>query len=78
MDEDREITNLGPETPTALSGEDVLSDKKPRKRFIGRRAADAKAAANTQERKADGIEDSGEIQGAVYRSSCLPSLIALT
>ena len=65
MEEDRAIADLGPENPaeSSLNGEDVVEEKKPKRRFIGRRAADAKAAAKAQEN--GGIEESGAVQGAV-------------
>ena len=68
MEEDRAIADLGPDVPTAdLNGGDTMVEKKPRRRFIGRRAADAKAAARAQENGV-GIEDSGAVQGAVHIS----------
>ena len=63
MEEDRAIADLGPEVSADLNGEDATIEKKPKRRFIGRRAADAKAAARAQEN--GGIEDSGAVQGAV-------------
>jgi 2-(3-amino-3-carboxypropyl)histidine synthase len=66
MEEDRAIADLGPDVSTDLNGEEETVDKKPKRRFIGRRAADAKAAARAQENDG-GIEDSGgAVQGAVY------------
>ena len=61
MEEDRAIADLGPEVANDLHGEDATAEKKPKRRFIGRRAADAKAAAKVQEN--GGIEDSGAVQG---------------
>lgn len=65
MEEDRAIADLGPDVPDAsasIDGEDATVEKKPKRRFIGRRAADAKAAAKAQE-NGGGIEDSGAVQG---------------
>ena len=67
MEEDRAIADLGPDVSADLNGEEETVDKKPKRRFIGRRAADAKAAARAQENDG-GIEDSGAVQGAVYTS----------
>ncbi len=64
MEEDRAVADLGPDIPTDLDSEEVADEKKPKRRFIGRRAADAKAAAQSQE-NGSGIEDSGAVQGAV-------------
>lgn len=87
MEEDRAIADLGPELPADLNGEDETATKTPKRRFIGRRAADAKAAAKSQTPgKEDGtIEDSGAVQGATYSytawhhnessSSCLAQLL---
>ena len=66
MEEDRAIADLGPDIPADLDGEDVAAEeKKPKRRFIGRRAADAKAAAKAEENGSGGIEESGAVQGAV-------------
>jgi 2-(3-amino-3-carboxypropyl)histidine synthase len=87
MEEDRAIADLGPELPIDLDGEDETAKKTPKRRFIGRRAADAKAAAKG-DAQANGngtIEDSGAVQGADYTytaqhhngiiSSCLVQLL---
>ena len=68
MEEDRAIADLGPEIPVDLDGEDETAKKTPKRRFIGRRAADAKAAAKgeTQNNEGGTIEDSGAVQGANY------------
>jgi hypothetical protein len=68
MEEDRAIADLGPELPVDLDGEDETAKKTPKRRFIGRRAADAKAAARgeTQNNEGGTIEDSGAVQGANY------------
>ena len=65
MEEDRAIADLGPDVSTTIDGEEDTVEKKPKRRFIGRRAADAKAAARAQE-TSGGIEDSGAVQGADY------------
>ena len=87
MEEDRAIADLGPELPVDLDGEDETAKKTPKRRFIGRRAADAKAAAKgeTQNNEGGTIEDSGAVQGANYSytarqyneqlSSCLAQLL---
>ena len=68
MEEDRAIADLGPELPVDLDGEDETAKKTPKRRFIGRRAADAKAAArgDAQASGSGTIEDSGAVQGADY------------
>jgi hypothetical protein len=67
MEEDRAIADLGPEIPVDLDGEDETAKKTPKRRFIGRRAADAKAAAKGETQNNGGtIEDSGAVQGANY------------
>lgn len=67
MEEDRAIADLGPDVPDAsasIDGKGATVEKKPKRRFIGRRAADAKAAARAQEDGGGGgIEDSGAVQG---------------
>jgi 2-(3-amino-3-carboxypropyl)histidine synthase len=64
MEEDRAIADLGPDVSADLNGEADSIEKRPKRRFIGRRAADAKAAAKAQE-NGSGIEESGAVQGAV-------------
>lgn len=68
MEEDRAIADLGPDLPADLNGEDETAKKTPKRRFIGRRAADAKAAAkgDAQGNESGTIEDSGAVQGADY------------
>lgn len=44
MEEDRDLTNLGPELPEAVNREAQDAVRQPRKRFIGRRAAAERAA----------------------------------
>ena len=68
MEEDRAIADLGPDVSTELNGEEPTEEKKPKRRFIGRRAADANAAARAQE-NGGGVEDSGAVQGAVRTQS---------
>ncbi|KAM0719934.1 hypothetical protein Q7P37_004069 [Cladosporium fusiforme] len=70
MEEDRAIADLGPEIPADLTGEDETAKKTPKRRFIGRRAADAKAAAKgeaAQGQENGTIEDSGAVQVAPRR-----------
>lgn len=62
MEEDRALADLGPDI---IAEADATAEKKPKRRFIGRRAADAKAAARAQENSNSGIEDSAAVQGAV-------------
>jgi hypothetical protein len=87
MEEDRAVADLGPELPIDLDGEDETAKKTPKRRFIGRRAADAKVVAKGDARtNGNGtIEDSGAVQGADYTytvpnhngiiSSCLVQLL---
>lgn len=66
MEEDRAVADLGPDLPADITSEAATEEKKPKRRFIGRRAADAKAAAKAQpQENGGGIEDSGVVQGAV-------------
>ena len=67
MEEDRAIADLGPDVSTNINAEEETVEKKPKRRFIGRRAADAKAATKAQE-NGGGIEDSGAVQGQNYTS----------
>ena len=67
MEEDRAVADLGPEV-VPDDHDNVV--KTPKRRFIGRKTADARATAE----RADGsIEDSGAIQGR-YLSSSQPFL----
>jgi 2-(3-amino-3-carboxypropyl)histidine synthase len=59
MEEDREQTNLGPEVPLKPDEEPLPAQRQPKKRFIGRKAAEQKAAARAEGRS---IEGSGAIQ----------------
>ena len=62
MEEDRAAADLGPEVSTELVGDEVVEEKAPRRRFIGRRAAEAKAASTGD---TDGKATSnGAVQGA--------------
>ena len=64
MEEDRAVADLGPTVSADLNGDAEALEKKPRRRFIGRKAAEAKAAARA-EKDGGTIEDSGgAIQGA--------------
>jgi 2-(3-amino-3-carboxypropyl)histidine synthase len=74
MEADRAVANLAPELESVnLNGEAETAPKTPKRRFIGRRAADAKAAAlsdvttepNATNAASLSIEDSGAIQGAL-------------
>jgi hypothetical protein len=60
MEEDRLVTNLGPGVDDGFESEKIALPKQPKRRFIGRRAANQAA----QNRSAEGgIEDSAAIQG---------------
>ena len=63
MEEDRAIADLGPDV-TADTNDHVA--KTPKRRFIGRKAADAKAAARAV---ANGENNTIEDSGAVQRMS---------
>lgn len=71
MEEDRIATDIGPTIAAELNGDVDAVEKKPKRRFIGRKAADAKAAAARAEQNggAANLEESGAIQGAVTRIS---------
>jgi len=70
MEEDRAASNLGP-VLADLNGDDETAEKKPKRRFIGRKAAEQKAATRAEQ---DGgtIEDSGAIQGAAPETHTRP------
>jgi 2-(3-amino-3-carboxypropyl)histidine synthase len=70
MEEDRPLADLGPDVSTEINAEEETVEKKPKRRFIGRKAADAKAAAKAQE-DGGGIEDSGAVQGPNHTSKSL-------
>jgi hypothetical protein len=57
MEADREATNLGPEISDEIPREEVITPKEPKRRFVGRKTAAEKAAANASEVN---IEDSGK------------------
>ena len=64
MEEDRAVADLGPTVSADLNGDAEALEKKPKRRFIGRKAAEAKAAARA-EQNGGTIEDSGgAVQGA--------------
>lgn len=74
MEEDRVATDLGPSVSADLNGDAEAAEKKPKRRFIGRKAAEAKAAARAEQEggnsSAGGIEDSGgAVQGAALPHS---------
>ena len=66
MEEDRAMADLGPDVnPTAeLNADAEPVPKAPKRRFIGRKAADAIAAAKAEASNGT-IEDSGAVQGDV-------------
>ena len=61
MEEDRIATNLGPDLPSELNGEQSPAPKQPKKCFVGRRTA--AEAAGSKATPNESIEDSGAIQG---------------
>lgn len=70
MEEDRAVADLGPDIVTELDSEEVIEDKKPKRRFIGRKAADAKVAARQAAEQANGnIEESAGNDGTSASSS---------
>lgn len=71
MEEDRAIADLGPD----VVGDTEIAAKTPKRRFIGRKAADAKAAAKAETTNGS-IEESGAIQGTVHRHFCVLELSA--
>lgn len=58
MEDDRAATNLGPSAEDGITEEPIVVQKQPKRRFVGRKAAE-KAVASPNEN----IEDSGAIQG---------------
>ncbi|EMC95087.1 hypothetical protein BAUCODRAFT_123562 [Baudoinia panamericana UAMH 10762] len=64
MEEDRAIADLGPTVSADMNGDAEAVEKKPKRRFIGRKAAEAKAAARAEQNGGAGIEDSGAVQVA--------------
>ncbi|KAL1635621.1 Diphthamide biosynthesis protein 1 [Neofusicoccum ribis] len=75
MEEDRAATNLGPTVEEDLNGEYSVAPKQPKKRFVGRRAAESAAAAKAKVDPNANIEDSGAIQDPDINAaiSLLPS-----
>ncbi|KAK3630408.1 Diphthamide biosynthesis protein 1 [Elasticomyces elasticus] len=68
MEDDRANSDLGPTISAELNGDAETVEKKPKRKFIGRKAADAKAAARAEQNGGGGgIEDSGAIQVAPKR-----------
>jgi len=63
MEEDRAATNLGPDIEYDDLEKSIPEPKQPRKRFIGRRAAEERAAAKGLEK--DGQADTGAASGAL-------------
>lgn len=74
MEEDRALADLGPDLPVAADNHDGAATlpKQPKRRFIGRRAADARAAAKA-EAGGGAIEDTGAVQGTPYPTATLGS-----
>ncbi|KAK5112111.1 Diphthamide biosynthesis protein 1 [Meristemomyces frigidus] len=67
MEEDRAMADLGPTVSAELNGDPEAAEKKPKRRYIGRKAAEAKAVARAEQNGGGGIEDSGAIQAAPRR-----------
>jgi len=72
MEEDRIATNLGPDLPSELNGEQSPVPKQPKKRFVGRRTA--AEAAGSKATPNESIEDSGAIQGKNRKAPLYKSL----
>jgi hypothetical protein len=66
MEEDRLATNLGPEVSEGLDADIPAAPKQPKRRFVGRRAAEA--AATTTNAPNGSIEESTAIQGVKFLS----------
>lgn len=64
MESDRAVADLGPDVSltSSIDGDIATQPKQPKRRFIGRRAADAKAAAKA-EAGSGSIEETGAVQG---------------
>jgi 2-(3-amino-3-carboxypropyl)histidine synthase len=60
MEEDRAATNLGPDVSESLEIEVTSAPKQPKRRFVGRRAAEKAATTNAPN---GSIEESTTIQG---------------
>ncbi|PPJ56370.1 hypothetical protein CBER1_00652 [Cercospora berteroae] len=68
MESDRAVADLGPDVSltSSINGDIATQPKQPKRRFIGRRAADAKAAAKA-EAGSGSIEETGAVQVAARR-----------
>jgi 2-(3-amino-3-carboxypropyl)histidine synthase len=62
MEEDRLQTNLGPDIGADLESEVTATPKQPKRRFIGRRAAEKAIQSSSAN---ESIEESGAVQGAL-------------
>ena len=73
------MADLGPDVALAtdLNGDAETVPKAPKRRFIGRKAADAKAAARAEAGDSNSIE-SGAVQGWLRKTSAFVSLAKLT
>jgi 2-(3-amino-3-carboxypropyl)histidine synthase len=60
MEEDRLSTNIGPDTTQDLETEITSPPKQPKRRFVGRKAAEKAASSVTTD---GNIEESSAIQG---------------
>lgn len=72
MEEDRAATNLGPDIEYDEPQGIVQESKQPRKRFIGRRAAAERAAANGAENDEQAGTAVGVAAGAVAGKASQP------
>lgn len=72
MEEDRAATNLGPDIDYDETPKSTPETKLPRKRFIGRRAAEERAAAKGLGK--DGQVDASAAEGAIAGSISLEAL----
>lgn len=70
MEDDRAATNLGPSAEDGIPEEPVAVPKQPKRRFVGRKTADA--AAKPADPNSN-IEDSSAIQGVRHPHSSLYS-----
>jgi 2-(3-amino-3-carboxypropyl)histidine synthase len=80
MEEDRAIADLGPDTlaSSEINGDAQPISKQPKRRFIGRKAADAKAASQAGAGVGEGaIEDTGAVQGARDSPACTAKLTTI-
>ncbi|CAK3988228.1 Diphthamide biosynthesis 1 [Lecanosticta acicola] len=68
MEQDRAIADLGPDVPPVeLNGDAETAPKTPKRRFIGRRAAEARAAAKAESGVDNASIESGAVQVAPRR-----------